>query len=151
MRAVDTNVIVRLIVRDDARQTASAEQFIRGGVWLSVLGLAETVWVLGRTYEFSSQDLIAAIEMLLRERDLVLQDVEAVEDALALFRSKRALGFSDCLMLSLARKAGHLPLGTFDRNLGRVDAPTSSSGLCQNRLPDGRGSVMPWPVSKPTP
>ena len=41
MRAVDTNVVVRLIVRDDAPQTAAAERFIRGGVWLSVLGLAD--------------------------------------------------------------------------------------------------------------
>jgi predicted nucleic-acid-binding protein len=121
MRAADTNVILRLILRDDTHQTAVAEQFIRGGVWLSVLGLAETVWVLGRIYDFGSQDLIAAIEMLLREHDLILQDVDAVQDALDLFRSRPALGFSDCLMLSLARKAGHLPLGTFDRNLGRAE------------------------------
>lgn len=121
MRAVETNVVVRLIVRDDVRQTASAEEFIRGAVWLSVLGLAEAVWVLARVYDFSSQHLVDAIEMLLRERDLVLQDMDAVQEALALFRFRPALGFSDCLMLSLARKAGHLPLGTFDRNLGRVE------------------------------
>ena len=42
-------------------------------------------------------------------------------EALELFRAKPALGFSDRLMLQLARKAGHLPLGTFDRNLARVD------------------------------
>jgi predicted nucleic-acid-binding protein len=57
MRAVDTNVVVRLIVRDDPRQTASAEQFIRGGVWFSVLGLAEAVWVLDRVYKFNSKNL----------------------------------------------------------------------------------------------
>ena len=121
MRAVDTNVVVRLIVRDDSHQTASAEHFIRGGVWLSVLGLAEAVWVLDRVYKFNSKNLVAAIEMLLRERDLVLEHADAVEAALDLFREKPSLGFSDCLMLHLARKAGHLPLGTFDRNLGRVD------------------------------
>jgi predicted nucleic acid-binding protein len=38
-----------------------------------------------------------------------------------LFRAKPSLGFSDCLILNLARNAGHLPLGTFDRNLGKVD------------------------------
>jgi predicted nucleic-acid-binding protein len=62
-----------------------------------------------------------AIELLLHERDLVLEHADAVEAALDLFREKPSLGFSDCLMLELARKAGHLPLGTFDRSLGRVE------------------------------
>jgi predicted nucleic-acid-binding protein len=121
MRAVDTNVVVRLIVRDDDRQTASAEHFIRGGVWLSVLALAEAIWVLGRVYHFSSQDVIEAVEMLLQERDLVLENAEAVAAGLELFRAKPSLGFSDCLIFHLARKAGHLPLGTFGRNLGNVE------------------------------
>jgi len=121
MRALDTNVVVRLIVRDDDRQTASAEHFIRGGAWLSVLGLAEATWVLETVYHFSSKDLIAAIEMLLQERDLALEHPEAIEAALELFRAKPSLGFSDCLILNLARNAGHLPLGTFDRNLGKVE------------------------------
>jgi len=59
--------------------------------------------------------------MLLNHRDLVLQEPEAVGEALELFRTKPALGFSDCLMLQLARKAAHLPLGTFDRNLAKVE------------------------------
>jgi predicted nucleic acid-binding protein len=54
-------------------------------------------------------------------RDLVLQDPETVAAALDLFRAKPAIGFSDCLMLQLVRKAGHLPLVTFDRNLGKVE------------------------------
>jgi predicted nucleic-acid-binding protein len=58
--------------------------------------------------------------MLLDHRDLVLQNPEAVREALELFRAKPALGFSDCLMLHVARKAGHLPLGTFDRSLARI-------------------------------
>ena len=48
MRAVDTNVLVRLIARDDSRQTASAEAFIEKGAWVSVLALAESTWVLQR-------------------------------------------------------------------------------------------------------
>lgn len=121
MRAVDTNVLVRLIARDDSRQTASAEAFVEKGAWVSVLALAESTWVLSSVYQLSSKDLGQAIEMLLNHRDLVLQDREAVTWALELFRAKPALGFSDCLMLQLARKAGHLPLGTFDRNLSKVD------------------------------
>ena len=47
MRAIDTNVVVRLVARDDPRQTVSAENFVRGGAWVSVLALAEPTWVLG--------------------------------------------------------------------------------------------------------
>ncbi len=121
MRAVDTNVLVRLITRDDSRQAASAESFIDKGAWVSVLALAEATWVLTSVYELSSKELARAIEMLLNHRDLVLQDPETVAGALELFCSKPALGFSDCLMLQLARKAGHLPLGTFDRNRAKVE------------------------------
>ena len=65
--------------------------------------------------------LPATVEMLLNHRDLVLQDAETVAAALELFRARPSLGFSDCLTLQLARKAGHLPLGTFDRNLARLE------------------------------
>ena len=121
MRAIDTNVLVRLIARDDSRQAAAAEAFVEKGAWVSVLALAEATWVLATVYELSSKDLAKMIEMLLDHRDLVLQDSEAVQDALKLFKAKPALGFSDCLMLHVARKAGHLPLGTFDRSLAKVD------------------------------
>ena len=121
MRAIDTNVLVRLITRDDGRQTAAAETFVRGGAWVSVFALAEAAWVLSSVYELSATDLAKTIELLLDHRDLALQDPEAVREALELFRAKPALGFSDCLMLQLARRAGHLPLGTFDRNLARVE------------------------------
>ena len=121
MRAIDAKVLVRLMTRDDSRQVMSAESFIGKGAWVSVLALAETTWVLATVYELSPKDLAKAIEMLLNHHALVLQDPESVSAALDVFRAKPALGFSDCLMLQLARKAGHLPLGTFDRNLGKVD------------------------------
>ena len=121
MRAVDTNVLVRLITRDDPRQASSAESFIEKGAWVSVLALAEATWVLGTVYELTANDLIQTIEMLLNHRDLVLQDAETVTVALQRFRARPALGFTDCLMVELARKAGHLPLGTFDRNLAKID------------------------------
>jgi predicted nucleic acid-binding protein len=121
MRAIDTNVLVRLITRDDSRQAASAESFIEKGAWVSVLTLAEAMWVLASVYNLNPKSLAQALEMLLNHRDLVLQDPETVAEALGLFREKPALGFSDCLMLQLARKAGHLPLGTFDRRLAKVE------------------------------
>jgi predicted nucleic-acid-binding protein len=121
MRAVDTNILVRLITRDDARQAASADNFVAKGAWVSVLALAEAMWVLAAVYQRNAAAIVTAVEMLLNHRSLVLQDADVVEAALDLFRSRPALGFSDCLMLQLARKAGHLPLGTFDRHLGKIE------------------------------
>ncbi len=119
MRAIDTNVLVRLLTRDDARQVAAAEQFIEGGAWVSVLAIAEALWVLDSVYKRSPAGLANGVEMLLQHDRLVLQDSDAVDAALVAFRAKPTLGFSDCLMLELARKAGHLPLGTFDHNLSK--------------------------------
>lgn len=121
MRAVDTNVLIRLMVGDDSRQTAVAEAFIDRGAWVSILALAEAMWVLDTVYKRSPADLISALEMLLNHENLTLQDSDTVATALDLFRARPALGFSDCLMLQLARKAGHLPLGTFDRTLGKAE------------------------------
>jgi predicted nucleic-acid-binding protein len=120
MRAIDTNILVRLVTRDDPRQVATAEAFIREGAWISTLGLAEAIWVLSTVYELSPKRQAHAIEMLLNHQQLVIQDAETVTSALELFRAKPALGFSDCLMLHIARKAGHLPLGTFDRDLSKI-------------------------------
>jgi predicted nucleic-acid-binding protein len=121
MRAIDTNVLVRLITRDDARQAAAAESFVEPGAWVSVVVLVEAAWVLSTVYELSARDLSMAVEMLLHHRDLVIQDPEAVAGALELFRAKPSLGFSGCLILQLARQNGHLPLGTFDRGLAKVE------------------------------
>ena len=121
MRAVDTNILVRLTARDDPRQTASAEAFISEGAWVSTLALAEAIWVLARVYRRSADELADIVEVLLEHKDLTLQDPDAVADALNVFRQRPALGFSDCLLVELARKAGHLPLGTFDRALGKVE------------------------------
>jgi predicted nucleic-acid-binding protein len=121
MLAADTNILVRVLTRDDAQQTEAAERFIEQGVWVSILAVAEATWVLRTAYRKNAAAIAAAVDMLLHHRDLVLQDSEAVAAALTLFRSKPALGFSDCLMLQMARKAGHLPLGTFDSALGRVE------------------------------
>jgi predicted nucleic-acid-binding protein len=121
MLAADSNVLVRLITGDDAKQTEAAEHFIEKGAWVSILAIAETAWVLKKVYQQNAAAIAAAVDMLVHHDDLVLQDSETVVAALELFRSRPALGFSDCLMLHIARKAGHLPLGTFDRALGRVD------------------------------
>lgn len=120
MRAVDTNVLVRLITRDDPKQVAAAEAFVANGAWVSHLALAEATWVLAAVYDLGAPEIEKAVEMLLNHKDLTLQESDVVSAALEHFRKKPALGFSDCLLLEVARKAGHLPLGTFDRDLGRL-------------------------------
>jgi len=121
MHAVDTNLLVRLVVRDDADQVNAAEAFVEKGAWVSHLVLAETLWVLDAVYARSPAQIANAVDRMLNHKELTLQDAEVVALALDHFRSRPSLGFSDCLVLEIARKAGHLPLGTFDRNLARLD------------------------------
>lgn len=120
MRAVDTNVLVRLATRDDERQTASAEAFVAEGAWVPQIVLVEAMWVLSSVYELGPEKIVTAVEMLLNHQDLSIQDADVVAAALEHFRKRPALGFSDCLILEVARKAGHLPLGTFDRELSKL-------------------------------
>ena len=121
MRAIDTNVLVRLTARDNAKQVAAAEGFVAPGAWVSHLVLMETVWVLSAVYELGPTEIATAVEMLLSHKDLTVQDADAVAAALDQYRRRPGLGFPDCLVLEVARKAGHLPLGTFDRRLGKLD------------------------------
>lgn len=120
MRAVDTNLLVRIVTRDDPRQAASADAYVANGAWVSVLALAEATWMLASVYEMTAREIATTVRMLLDHEQLTLQDPDVVEAALEHFTAKPTLGFSDALLLELARKAGHLPLGTFDRNLSRL-------------------------------
>jgi predicted nucleic-acid-binding protein len=120
MRAVDTNVLVRVLSRDDPKQAATADQFISAGAWVSHLVLMEAIWVLTTAAGLDPNALSRAIQMVLDHRDLTVEDPATVTAALAEFRRHPALGFSDCLILAVARRAGHLPLGTFDRPLARL-------------------------------
>jgi predicted nucleic-acid-binding protein len=121
MRAVDTNVLVRLVTRDDARQVAAAEAFVSRGAWVSHIVLVEAVWVLESVYKLDTRGQAKAVEMLLNHRDLTVQDSDVVVAALQQFRSRAAVSFADCLVLEAARKVGHIPLGTFDRHLAKLD------------------------------
>ena len=120
MRAVDTNLLVRLIARDDSRQTAAAEAFIEKGAWVSHIVLIEAMWVLSAVYDRKPAEIGAAVEMLLNHTSLAIQEPDTVIAALEHLSKKPALGFSDCMLLEVARKAGHLPLGTFDRVFGKL-------------------------------
>jgi predicted nucleic-acid-binding protein len=121
MHALDTNVLVRLLARDDAKQVAAAERFVEGGAWISHLVLMEAAWVLDSVYDLAPAAIATAMEMLLVHRNLTLEKTEVVAAAIAQFRKRPSLGFSDCLIVAAARQAGHVPVGTFDRELGKLD------------------------------
>jgi predicted nucleic-acid-binding protein len=120
MRAVDTNVLVRLVTRDDPKQTRRADEFVAPGAWVSHLVLVETTWVRSTVYGLRAGAIATAVEMLLGHEAVSIAEPDVVRAALEHFRRKPALGFSDCLSLEGARAAGHLPLGTFDRDLGKL-------------------------------
>ena len=121
MRAADTNVLVRIFSREDERQALAANAFIEKSVWISHLVLAETLWVLQRAYRFDSSEIATIVDLLLNHETITLQDADVVAAALDHYRGKTKIGFTDCLVLEIARKAGHLPLGTFDRGLSKLD------------------------------
>ncbi len=120
MRAIDTNLLVRLLLRDDAAQVEAAEAFIESGAWISHVVLAEAMWVIRRSHRDDAA-IIRAVEMLLRHEHFTIQEPDVVVEALVEYRRRPALRFSDCLILATARNAGHLPLGTFDKALATLE------------------------------
>jgi len=86
MRAVDTNVLVRLITRNDRKRVAAAEPFVSKGAWVSTLVLMEATWVLTAVYELSHAEIATAIDMLLHHRDLTIQESDSVAAALEQYR-----------------------------------------------------------------
>ena len=121
MRAVDTNVVVRLITRDDAGQAVRADALVRRGGWLSIVALSEVAWVLSSYYALSRTALADAITMLLHHDHLTLEQAPAVERAVELFRRTPGVSFADCLLIEVARHQGFTPLATFDRKLAKLD------------------------------
>lgn len=120
MRAVDANVVIRLIARDDQTQTEKAESFISAGAWVSSLVLAESVGVLESVYELKKKRLRTAISMLLEHQQLIVQDADAVRVGLDAYVRSSGVGFTDCLIVAIARKNGHVPVGTFDKKLSKI-------------------------------
>jgi predicted nucleic-acid-binding protein len=122
MRAVDTNVVIRLAVRDDKAQVAAAEKYIaERSAWVSHVVLVEVARLLESVYEFERAQIAIAIEMLLDQEQLVLQDPDVVTAAVKLYRDGIGSDFADCMILEVARGAGHLPLATFDRKLAKAE------------------------------
>ena len=125
MGAVDTNVFVRLLVADDPMQTKRAAAFLEAGrpVWISVVVLVETVWVLTTAYSWSKAQVLAMLRTATNSRDFSFQFAESVRRATDVYASNNA-DFSDCLALELARTEGYLPFATFDKATAKLPDAT---------------------------
>lgn len=126
MIAVDTNVLVRFLVGDDARQSAAAaalvERAVRSGEALYVSGivLCETVWVLTVSYRVPRLDVVKTLQSLLRARHLMFDSPDRVARAIDGFAAGRG-DFADYLMREDAVAAGCSGVATFDRELLREE------------------------------
>lgn len=116
MRTLDTNVVVRLLIGDDPIQTPIAERaflaaIAGSGVYIPDVVLAEVGWVL-RGYGLDRETRYALLERLVRTRGVVVDDIDAVIDALEQFRHGSDL--ADQLILARAGRLQALPVLTFD-------------------------------------
>jgi len=93
MRAIDTNVLVRLLARDDRSKWRRPSVSLEGGAWVSHLVLMEAAWVLDSVYDLAPAAIATAIEMLLVHKNLTLEKTEVVAAAIAQFRKRPTLGF----------------------------------------------------------
>lgn len=98
MIAVDTNVIVRLLMQDDRKQTpCAASLFAAHQVWIAKTVLLEVSWVLASFYKYRPEGVREALENLVGLPNVQVEDEAAVESALAL--SAQGVGFADALHL----------------------------------------------------
>lgn len=121
MAAVDTNVLIRLLIEDDENQGRHAEAFVRtaGRVFVSLVVLVEASWVLSSVYELSRDELGTTIDLLLAGDAFVVEKPELAAEALRLYRASHAQ-FADCVIVASAQAANELPLATFDEAASRL-------------------------------
>jgi predicted nucleic-acid-binding protein len=125
MLGIDTHILVRFLVRDDEAQfeivRKRLEQEVSAGhrVFVSLLVLQETEWVLRSRYQFSKQQIFHAVSSLLDSIDFELEDPPAVEQAVFIWESSPA-GFSDCLIGARNQRAGCRSTATFDAKASRL-------------------------------
>ncbi|EGD60437.1 MULTISPECIES: type II toxin-antitoxin system VapC family toxin [Novosphingobium] len=116
MRAIDTNVVVRLLVADDADQAQAARQIVLGGeTFLGVSVVLETEWVLRAGYDFTAPQIVDALRALGGLPGLTMEEPEQV--AMALEGLEQGMDFADALHLA---RSGHCrEFVTFDRKLAK--------------------------------
>ncbi|MCV6638591.1 type II toxin-antitoxin system VapC family toxin [Candidatus Albibeggiatoa sp. nov. NOAA] len=123
MIAIDTNVLVRILINDDTaeEQCQLARQLVNshGDVWVCHVVLIETIWVLQKVYSFDKQKIILVLDKVIHHPHIHLEDSEIVKQTLDIFRSSNA-DFSDYLIFNKAQHQ-NLILHTFDRKLAKID------------------------------
>lgn len=122
MVAFDTNVVVRLLVGDDPAQTRKAERALvehvsGGGVFISLVVLAEVGRVLASAYEWDRATIQSRLQRLVRTRNVYVEELELVEAALDEYAAGKAQ-LADYVILGVARASSDALL-TFDRKLAR--------------------------------
>ena len=125
MIALDTNVLVRYLVRDDEQQAESARALLesltteRPGYACREV-VVELVWVLERAYGVSRERIATILRDLVTTRGLVVEAADDVARAALRYRAGGP-GFSDLMVLAAAERSGARPLYTFDRKAARLD------------------------------
>ena len=125
MIALDTNVLIRYLTRDNPEQAEAARALLQG---LTTNGpgficrevVIEVVWVLERSYRFRRERIANIVVELMATDTLVIEDDNDVAQAAAAYREGSA-DFSDLMILAAANRVGALPLCTFDRRFARLD------------------------------
>ena len=126
MAALDTNILIRFLVEDDAAQLAAARRLIRKCVnagetlFVPVTVSLELEWVLRSSYGFSKSVVIQTLAQLLASIELSFESEGALEIALVLY-GQSTVDFSDCLHIALSSRAGESPLWTFDRAASKLE------------------------------
>ena len=118
MIGIDTNILIRLFVRDEPNQLRLARKFFKSLTpqepgWISLANVLEIEWVLRSTYKHERSGIAQIIEGLLALDTVVIERPEEVAAALISFRAGKA-GFADCLIAASARAAGCKRVVTFD-------------------------------------
>jgi predicted nucleic-acid-binding protein len=120
MIGLDTNILVRYVTQDHAAQSAAAAKVVdslssESPGFLSLVVIAELVWVLQFSYSFKKHQIEHVVERLLRSKELVVERAEVVSQALRKFRVSRA-NFADCLIERCGHAAECQYLLTFDKD-----------------------------------
>lgn len=125
MVGIDTNVLVRFLVRDDEAQFEKARKLIRRElaagrcVFVSQLMLLETEWVLRNRYSLPKNMIVEAISGLLDANDVRFEDEPAIEEALFVWKDTTA-DFADCLIGAKNRRLGCRATATFDTKAAKL-------------------------------
>lgn len=126
MIGIDTNVLVRLLVADEPKQTARAREFIFKRCtaddpgFVSNIVLAELTWILARGYGYGRRDIALAIERIMETVQLQVESSTDVAAALTDYRAGAA-GFADCLIGRLNRTADCTHTVTFGRKASKLE------------------------------